>query len=160
MATVAIVPGSFDPITKGHVNIIERAAAMFDTVYAVAVVNADKNSFYKTDEKLALMESALKHVDNVKCSTYDGLLSDFAKSVSADFIVRGARNASDFDSEYAYFNILKHFDSELDFALIPAEPSLSHISSTYARELIRYGCPLNDVADEDTAKLMREFYGK
>lgn len=158
MATVAIVPGSFDPITKGHVNIIERASAMFDVVYAVAVINAEKKSFYNTDEKLEIMKSALSHLGNVKCAAYEGLLSDFADEVSANFVVRGARNPSDFDAEYSYFDIIRHFKPDLDFVLIPALPSLAYISSTYARELIRHNCDLQDIADEKTAALMTQFY--
>lgn len=154
----AIIPGSFDPVTLGHVDLIRRAAAVFDKVYPVIVVNAEKKGMFYPDERLKIMKSACRGIENVECRIFDGLTSDFAKEVGARFIAKGARNSTDFDYETGLAQIMKKFDSELETVFFPADPALAYMSSTYARECIRYGCSLSGIADIETEKLIRKFY--
>ena len=104
------------------------------------------------------MKSACRGIENVECRIFDGLTSDFAKEVGARFIAKGARNSTDFDYETGLAQIMKKFDSELETVFFPADPALAYMSSTYARECIRYGCSLSGIADIETEKLIRKFY--
>ena len=158
MKKYAIIPGSFDPATLGHVDLIRRAAAVFDKVFPVVVVNAEKGGMFTPDERLEILSCACRDIENAECRTYSGLTSDFAKEVGARFIAKGARNSTDFDYEVGLSEIMKKFDPELETVIFPADPELSYMSSTYARERIRYGCDLSDIADEETAELIKKFY--
>lgn len=161
MKKIAIVPGSFDPATLGHVDLIRRAAAIFDEVHALVMVNSAKNTgMFTAEERLRIIESATRDIENVKCVTFGGLTSDYTKANGVSFIAKGVRNATDFDYEYSLSEIMKHFHEGIETVFIPSDPTLSYMSSTYARERIRYGCDLSDIADEETAKLIRELWEK
>ena len=154
----AIIPGSFDPVTLGHVDLIRRAAAVFDKVYPVIVVNAEKSGMFYPDERLKILKSACRDIENAECRVFDGLTSDFAKEVGAKFIAKGARNSTDFNYETGLAEIMKKFDPELETVFFPADPMLAYMSSTYARECIRYGCSLSGIVDSETEKLIHKFY--
>lgn len=159
---IAIVPGSFDPATKGHADIIRRAARIFDKVYPTVMVNAEKlgSEMFTPEERLAILKSACRDLgDNIECLMCSSLASDFADSLGASYFVKGVRGATDFDYEYSMAEIMRRFDSRIETILLPASPELAHISSTYARERIKYGCELSDVTDSRTAQLIREIYG-
>lgn len=154
MKRFAIIPGSFDPATLGHVDIISRAAEIFDTVFPVVLVNGEKNGMFSPEERLEILKCACRNIRNADCRIFRGLTSDFAKSIDARWLVKGARNATDFDYESGLAQIMKKFDSSLETVILPASPELSYMSSTYARERIKYGCELSDFADSETAKLI------
>lgn len=158
----AIVPGSFDPVTAGHVDIIRRASKIFDEVHAVVMVNAEKKNsgMFSPSERLSMLESAVCGIDGVKCALCTGLASDYTKEQGIEYIVKGIRNSTDFDYEYSLAEIMKHFHEGIETVFIPADPTLSYISSTYARERIRYGCDLSDIADTETQKLIKEYFNK
>lgn len=159
MERIAFIPGSLDPVTRGHVDIIRRAAALFDKVIVAVTVNAEKNSgMFTASERLEILKCAVRDIENVECLLCDTLASDFARGHGARWYVKGVRSATDFDYEYSLANITKHFDADIETILLPADPTLAHISSTYARERIRYGCELDDIADSKTAALIREIY--
>lgn len=158
---IAIVPGSFDPVTRGHIDIIRRAAAVFDEVIAAVMVNAEKPSgMFTADERLEILRCAVRDIDNADARLCSGLASDFAKQHGARYFVKGVRSGTDFDYEYSLASIMKKFDENIETFLIPSEPSLAHISSSYARERIRYGCSLEDIADSETAELILKLYNK
>ena len=156
----AIVPGSFDPATAGHADLIKRAARIFDEVHAVVMVNAEKKNsgLFTPEERLAILKCATKDIDNVKCAVCTGLASDYTKANGVGFIAKGVRNGTDFDYEYSLAEIMKHFHEGIETVLFPSAPELSYISATYARERIRYGCDLSDIADEKTAALIKELW--
>ena len=133
----AVIPGSFDPITMGHLDIIERAAAMFDRVYVTAFSNADKKgSMFTSDEKLHMLRLATAHLDNVTCSVEAGLTAVFAHEHDA-VIVKGIRNGTDLDYEMTMYGINRAVEN-VDTMFIPAKQEYMHISSTFVREMIRY----------------------
>ena len=138
----ALIPGSFDPITVGHLDVIERAAKMFERVVVAVSENAEKNTMFTANERLEMARAATAHIENVECVTCAGLLSDCARECGAGTIVKGVRGVADFDYEYQLAAIMRSFEPGLDTLYFPARPELSHISSTYARELIRYKCEL------------------
>ena len=160
MMKKAIVPGSFDPVTAGHVDVIRRAARIFDEVHAVVMVNAEKQNsgMFTPSERLSILESAVRDIKGVKCALCTGLASDYTKEQGIEYIVKGVRNSTDFDYEYSLAEIMKHFHEGIETVFIPADPALSYISSTYARERIRYSCSLSDIADPETQDLIKKYY--
>lgn len=139
----AVCSGSFDPITLGHLNIICRAAAVFDHVVVCVVSNSEKTAqMFTPEQKLRLVRAAVADLPNVEAELWPGLLADFARQCGAAVIVRGARNATDFDAEYQMACINRDICPELETLLLPAAPEYQHFSSSMAREMIRYHQPL------------------
>ena len=150
---ICIVTGSFDPMTSGHADLLIRASRLFDRVHVVVLDNGKKDStgggMFTYEERLTILQTAVDElrsagIANVCAESFTGLTSDYAKKVGAKFIVRGARNASDFDYEVSLAEIMKRFDPELETVILPADPKRACISSTYVRELLRYDCPIGD----------------
>ena len=141
--SVAICPGSFDPITLGHMDIITRAAQCFDRVYMCVMVNCDKKQPMFTQEKrLELIQKSIAHIPNAQAELFSGLLADYARQKNAHIIVKGVRNMTDFDSEMQMARINQGIDPTLETLLLPAQAEFEHFSSTMAREMIRYHQPL------------------
>lgn len=162
----AIVTGSFDPITSGHEDLIRRAAAMFDEVIIVIVANTEKRSgMFRAEDRLAFAEKVAEALTaegagTVKAVLFGGLTSDAAHMLNAEFIVRGVRNASDFDYEYGLANIMKRFDPKLETVFLPSDPTLSCVSATYVRELVKYGFSLKGSVPPCIEAMVRETYEK
>lgn len=159
--TTAIITGSFDPITAGHTDLILRAAKMFERVYVVIVFNTEKaGGAFSPEDRLTLAKLAIENmpVNNVEAVLHSGLTSDIAHELGAKVIVRGARNASDFDYEYNLSLIMKRFDPELETVILPASPAISMISSTYVRDLLKYGCELGNAVPEGCKEAMIQLY--
>ena len=137
---IAVFPGSFDPVTLGHMDVITRASRLFDRLYVAVVPNGEKaHPMFSDEEKLELMRASVAELPNVEAALWNGLLTDFAKERGAAFLVRGARSATDFDAEYQLSLIYKDVSGgALDTVLLCAEPEHQHISSTMAREMIKY----------------------
>lgn len=157
----AIITGSFDPVTSGHEDLILRSAKMFDHVTVLVVGNTKKASgVFTLEERLELIRMTLSALpcDHADAVLYEGLTSDAAHELGAKFIVRGARSASDFDYEYNLSQIMKRFDSDLETVILPTSPALSAISSTYVRDLLKYGCDLGDAVPEACRERMLEIY--
>ena len=140
---IAVCSGSFDPITLGHLDIIRRAAACFDKVYVCVSPNASKNNqMFTPEEKLRMVELAVADIPNVKAELFQGLLADYAVEHGANVIIRGVRNATDFDVEYQLAQINSGIHPGLESMMLPASPQYQHFSSSMAREMIRYHQPL------------------
>ena len=135
---IAVCPGSFDPITVGHVDLVERAAAVFDEVVLCVMVNGEKNPMFTPQQRLEMARAALAHIPNARAEMYTGLLAEFAWEQGACALVKGARSGTDFDWEFQLAQINRDLVPELDTVLLPARPRHVHISSTMAREMIRY----------------------
>ena len=157
----AIITGSFDPVTAGHEDLIRRAADMFDAVTVVVLANAEKPSgmFHPTD-RLRFVEDTVAGIPNADAAMWPGLTSDIAHALGAKYLIRGARSGSDFDYEYDLAYIMKRFDPELETVILPSRPELSMISSTYVRELLKYGSPLEGSVPDACLDDMRETYAK
>ena len=135
----AICSGSFDPITLGHLDVIRRAAAIFDKVCVCVSPNAEKkNQMFTPEQKLLLVQTAVADLPNVEAELFPGLLADFAVDHGANVIVRGIRNVTDMDVEYQMALINRGIHPELETFLLPASPAYQHFSSSMAREMIRY----------------------
>lgn len=158
---IAIVTGSFDPITSGHLDLVKRASIIFNRIYVVILANTEKKSgLFAPDERLELAKTAISDIPNAEALVWSGLTSDIASSLGAKFIVRGARSATDFDYENNLAQIMRRFDPALETVILPTSPELSAISSTYVRDLIKYGCPLGDAVPESCIWLMERMINK
>ncbi|MBR3998637.1 MAG: pantetheine-phosphate adenylyltransferase [Clostridia bacterium] len=157
----AIITGSFDPVTSGHENLIRRASPMFEEVTVVILANTEKKSgLFDPADRLTMVQACIDAagLGNVKAMLYGGLTSDAAHMLGADYIIRGARNATDFDYEYNLSLIMKRFDPAFETIILPTDPSLSMISSTYVRDLLKYGCELGDAVPEACREMMKALY--
>lgn len=137
----AVCPGSFDPVTVGHLDLVERAAAIFDKVIVCVMVNSEKRPMFSSDERLALIRAAIAHLPNAEAEVWSGLLADFARQRGACALVKGVRGSVDFDWEMQLAQINRELLPQLDTVLLPARPEHLHISSTMAREMLRYRQP-------------------
>ena len=157
----AICSGSFDPITLGHLDIIRRAAACFDRVCVCVSPNAEKkNQMFTPEQKLQLVQTAIADLPNVKAELFPGLLADFAVDHGANVIVRGVRNVTDFDMEYQMALINRGIHPQLETMMLPASAAYQHFSSSMAREMIRYGQPLEQYLPASIIPLVREMTEK
>ena len=139
---IAVFPGSFDPITLGHMDIIRRAAACFDKLYVCVMVNCDKKCLFPMEKRLELIEKSIKDFPNVKVEQWDGLVAEYAQKKGADILVKGIRSAADLDIEIQMARINAGVVPGLETVFLPASAEYQHFSSTMAREMIRYGQPL------------------
>lgn len=139
---IAIVPGSFDPVTSGHLDVIQTAAALFDTVYAAVCVNGEKRGLFTPEQRLVLLQAACAGLPNVRADTCEGLMSDYMEAHDIRYLVKGVRSGTDFDYEYNLAQIMRTFNPSFETVILPAKQAYQHISSTYVRELIKYRSPL------------------
>ena len=157
----AMCPGSLDPITLGHLDIIQRAAACFDRVCVCVSPNAEKrNQMFTPEQKLLLVRTAVADLPNVEAELWPGLLADFAVRHRACAIVRGVRNTTDFDVEYQMALINRGIHPVLETMLLPASAAYQHFSSSMAREMIRYRQPLEKYLPASIVPLVREMTEK
>ena len=148
--SVAVCPGSFDPITLGHINVIKRASRMFDRVIVCIMVNAaKKNQMFTPQERAELARRALADIPNVEVDVSDALLAEYAKKFDRPVIVKGLRNSADFDYEYQIALVNNKLDAGLETLFIPAQPEYGYISSTVVRELASYGAELRGLVSEE-----------
>jgi len=161
----AIITGTFDPITKGHTDVVRTAAEMFDEVYVCVLNNAEKRTMFTEDERLCIVTAAIEGlrtegITNIVAESFSGLTSDYMRERGINYIVKGVRNSTDFDYEYGMAQIMKKFLPGCETVFIPAKPESIHISSTFVREIVKYGGPLEDAVPEGCAELIREIYNK
>lgn len=132
----AVFPGSFDPITLGHYDIIERGLGLFDEIIIAIGVNADKKYMFSLEERKRFIEESFKHESKIKVMTYSGLTIDFCKKQDADFILRGLRNPGDFEFEKAIAHTNRKL-SEIETVFLLTSSGKSYISSSIVRDVIR-----------------------
>ena len=138
MRTV-IFPGTFDPITKGHVDLVERAAKLFDKVVLAIASSEKKKPLFSLEERIALCQQTFAHLDNIEPCGFTGLLVDFAKSKNSQFVLRGVRTIADFEYEAQLANMNRAMQPGFETVFLNALPELSHISSSLVREIAGLG---------------------
>ena len=153
----AILPGSFDPVTVGHLDIIERAAAVFDRLIVCIMVNGGKRPFFSMEERLEFLRAAISHIPNAQAVQCGGLLADFAREQGARTLVKGVRGCTDFDWEFQMAQINRDLWPELDTVILPAQTRHLHISSTMVREMIRCHQKLDAYVPAGAAEVLRGF---
>ncbi|MCI1265399.1 MAG: pantetheine-phosphate adenylyltransferase [Saprospiraceae bacterium] len=136
---IAVIPGSYDPITFGHIDIIRRALPLFDEVIVAIGINSQKKNLFSLDERILWIQEIFKDEPKVKVDHFEGLTLHYCQKVGAKYLVRGIRNATDFDYERTISQIHNTIATDLETLFFIAKPELSHISSTIVRELILGG---------------------
>ena len=153
---IAVCPGSFDPITVGHLDLVERAAKIFDEVIVCVTINGEKRHMFTAQERLAMAQAAVEHIPNARAELSEMLLADFARQRGACALIKGVRGCVDFDWEYQLAQINRDLEPALDTVILPARPEHQHISSTMVREMIRYHQKLDNYLPAGTAAVLRK----
>ncbi|PIC81488.1 pantetheine-phosphate adenylyltransferase [Sporosarcina sp. P18a] len=158
MTQIAIVPGSFDPVTNGHLDIIERAAKTFQEVRVAVMNNSSKKPLFTVEERVALIQEAISKYDNVKIDTSAGLLIDYAQEVNASVIVRGLRAISDFEYEMQITSMNRVLDESIETFFVMTKSQYSFLSSSMVKEVARYAGDVSTlVPPHVNVALMRKF---
>ena len=138
MGKTALFPGSFDPFTSGHLNILTRALIIFDEVVVAVGINQAKRGYYTMEQRQDIIAQAVRDLKGVKIISYDGLTIDICRELGIRHIVRGVRNMTDFDNEQAVADANRHLAPEIDTIIIPTAQEYSHISSSAVRDLLSH----------------------
>lgn len=134
---IAVFPGSFDPITVGHVNLVKRALPFFDEIIVAVGINSQKKYLFSLEKRLEWLEACFASEPKVKVSSFEGLTAHFCQKASAKYLLRGLRNASDFDYEKTISQLNQIVGDGLETIFLISQPAYSHISSTIVREIIK-----------------------
>jgi pantetheine-phosphate adenylyltransferase len=159
---IAVVPGSYDPITNGHLDVISRAAPIFDEV-VVAVVNASvrkSKSLFSVEERVGFIEEATAHLGNVRCEPFDVLIVDYARRIGAHTIVKGLRAITDFTYEFEMNQLNRRQAPDIDTLFIMAAPQYSFVSSSGIKELATFGGDVSDLVPPRVAERLKEELGR
>lgn len=149
-------PGSFDPITLGHIDLIERCSRMFGEVVVALMENDAKNSTFSVEERLLMIEDSVKHLPNVTVLSSEGLTIDFAREQECRILIRGIRAVMDYEYELQYATANRVMDSNMETLFLVASPKYSYISSSVARTVARYGGDLSEFVPKRVADLLLE----
>jgi pantetheine-phosphate adenylyltransferase len=142
--TIAVYPGTFDPITNGHVDLIERAVRLFPQIIVAVAENPGKNPLFALSERITLAEQALAHVPQVRVLGFSGLLVEFVHSVQAQVILRGLRAVSDFEYEFQLASMNRRLDDRIETVFLTPAEQYAFISSSLVREIARLGGQVSD----------------
>ncbi len=156
-----IYPGSFDPIHKGHIDVIENLAKIFDKVYVAALINKNKKGRFSTEDKLIFIKTSLCNIENfdkIEIISFDGLLADFVKENNINTIVKGIRNIIDFEMEKEMAHSIKLLDKNVQTLFFPSTPNVSSISSTIVMDLIKNDGNLEAFLPAEIIDLVNEKY--
>jgi len=146
---IAIYPGSFDPITMGHLDIVRRASSIFDKLIICVAVNAEKNPMFSLEERLNMVQKATAKFGNVEADTADMLLAEYAKEKGAKIIVKGLRVISDYERECQMALMNKKINPELDTLFLPATERYTYLSSSLVKEMAKYGTDLSECVPQE-----------
>lgn len=155
---IAVYPGSFDPITNGHRDIIERASRVFDKVVVGVLRNKSKKPKFTAEERVSLIQLVTGHLDNVEVAAFDGLLVDFAKAHGASVIIKGLRTVNDFEYEFQMALLNKALDSECETMFMMTNSQYSYISSSMVNELAGYKGDLSGLVPAEIIEYIKKKY--
>lgn len=153
---IAVVPGSFDPITKGHLDIIRRAADVFDVVYVAVLNNSAKQALFSIEERIELIAEVTKDLANIRIETSSGLLIDYAREKNAKAIVRGLRAVSDFEYEMQITSMNRVLDENIETFFIMSKNQYSFLSSSIVKEVAKYGGNIGELVPAAVEKALKQ----
>jgi pantetheine-phosphate adenylyltransferase len=159
---IAVCPGSYDPITNGHIDVISRASVMFDQLI-VAVINASvrkSKGVFEVEERVGFIENATRHLGNVRVATFDVLIVDYARNVGAKAIVKGLRAISDFEYELEMNQLNRHLAADVESVYLMASPQYSFLSSSGVKEIATFGGDVSALVPEEVAVRLQEALGR
>ncbi len=149
---IGIYPGSFDPVTNGHIDIIKRSAKLVDVLIVAILQNTHKNSLFTEEERVELLRHSCSDVENLKIECFSGLLVDFAKEKNADLIIRGLRALTDFEYEFQMAQMNKHLYPDVETIFLVTDVKYSFLSSSAIKEVAKFGGCVTDFVPEIVAK--------
>ena len=155
MSLTALCPGTFDPVTNGHLDIIERAAGLFDEVVVAVVANPSKEPMFSLDERRRMLEESLESLENVRVDSFEGLLVDYARERGVRAVVKGIRAISDFDYELQMAQ-MNHRLAGVETCFIPTNPIWSYLSSSLVKEVARLGGDVSGLVPDHVLTLLKE----
>ena len=156
----AVFAGSFDPVTTGHIDIVEREAAMFDELIVCIFHNVQKEGCFPLNDRIQFLREATAHVPNARVDVFSGLLTDYMKQQNARVVVRGLRSVKDFEYEENHAAMVRHLMPESDTIFLLTRPDLTFISSSGVRELIRFRGPVQGIVPPSVELAIMKLYGK
>jgi pantetheine-phosphate adenylyltransferase len=151
----ALCPGSFDPPTQGHVDVIQRALQIFDRVVLAVVRNPSKQPLFSAEERVAMLEELFSDIPEVEVESFDGLLVDFARAKGVEVIVKGLRALTDFDYELQMAQMNRQL-SGIDTVFVATNPEYGYLSSSLVKEVARFGAPVEGLVPPLVAKALEE----
>ena len=165
MKRIAIYPGSFDPVTNGHLDIIERASHLFDQLIVAVVEDRERESLFSEEERLEMLRKATAHLNNIVTERFSGLLVDYAKKRKAKAIVRGLRAVSDFEYEFQMALMNKKLEEEIETVFMTTKEIYSYLSSSIVKEVALLGGSVKGLVPKVVekrlkGKIRRGFYGR
>lgn len=159
-ASIAVYPGSFDPVTQGHLDIIQRAAKHFDHVIVAVLNNEKKNPLFTVEERKVLLRQVTAHMPNVEVDSFSELLINYMKTKSAQVIVRGLRAVSDFEYELQMASTNQKLDGNVETFFMMTNPTYSYLSSSIVKEIARFQGDVSDLVPAVVEQALREKYKK
>lgn len=153
---ICIVPGSFDPFTLGHADVVRRAAKIFDKVYVVIMINAEKKRTFDLETSRKIAEMTCEGIENVEVVASEGLLADVCRQLHATAIVKGVRNTADYEYEETLAEINKYLEPEVETIFIPADEKYRFVCSAFVREMIKFNQKLDGVLAPKVIKFIRK----
>ncbi len=157
---LAICPGSFDPVTNGHLNIISRAAAMFDKVVVVVMVNGNKTPLFTCEERVELLKRATANMPNVEIDYYDGLLADYAEKKDARVIVKGLRALSDFEYEFQMALTNRKLNPTVETVFLTTNAEYMYLSSSLVKQVAEFGGDIGEFVPDCIVQDILQKYGR
>jgi len=155
VSLTALCPGTFDPVTNGHLDIIERAAGLFDEVVVAVVANPSKEPMFSLDERRRMLQESLESLENVRVDSFEGLLVDYARERGVRAVVKGIRAISDFDYELQMAQ-MNHRLAGVETCFIPTNPIWSYLSSSLVKEVARLGGDVSGLVPDHVLTLLKE----
>ena len=136
---IAIYPGTFDPVTLGHIDIIQRASKLFDEIIVTVAINLSKKPLFSIEERVDMIDNAIREFDNVSVEKFDGLLVNFASNKNASVIIRGLRAVSDFEYEFQMALMNKHLQNDITAVFLMPNEKYTYLNSTIVKDVARFG---------------------
>lgn len=152
---VAVYPGSFDPFTYGHLDILDRASKLFDHIIVGVLVNPEKRCLFSPSERVDMISEVVNNYDNVRAIHFNGLLVDFCSKVGACAIIRGLRAVSDYEYEMQMFSVNIQLSKALETVFLMASPKYSFLSSSIAKEVAKYSGDINELVPENVQQALK-----
>jgi len=160
MIRKAIYPGTFDPVTYGHLDIVERAARLYDKVVIAVAHSREKAPLFSVDERVAMLKDAVSRYDNVEVEDFDGLVVDYAVNKSSKVVIRGLRMISDFEYEFQMALTNRKLNSDIETVFMMPKESYSYLSSKLIKEVAKLGADVSKFVPENVEKKLKEKLGK
>ncbi|KOA20537.1 phosphopantetheine adenylyltransferase [Clostridium homopropionicum DSM 5847] len=146
---IAVYPGSFDPITKGHLDIIERSAKVFDKLIVAVLINPDKKGLFNIEERVELIEKVTNHLDNIEVDSFNGLLVNYMVENKAQVIIKGLRAVSDFEYEFQMALVNKKLNQDIETLCMMTSAKYAYLSSSSLKQVAMFGGCINDLVPEE-----------